>query len=324
MRVLLTGGSGFLGSALCDELVQAGHDVVVFDDHSRGKPERLARFEGRVRLVSGDVRDYDAVRNATEGCEVVWHLAYINGTRYFYEKPDVVLEVGIEGTQNTIKAALDAGVRRYVLASTSETYNSPTHVPTTESERLMIPDVTNPRFSYGGGKIACELLALHVGGFRGLETVIFRPHNFIGPDMGFEHVIPEITGRIVEVSDGLKKTEIDLPIQGDGSETRSFCDVTDGARGAFLAGERGNSGEIYHVGTEEEVSIRHLVETIGKFCGVKVNVVPGELRAGGTPRRCPAIGKLRTLGYEPQYSFEQLVERCVRWYVDHHLARREG
>ena len=132
MRVLLTGGSGFLGSALCDELVQAGHDVVVFDDHSRGKPERLARFEGRVRLVSGDVRDYDAVREATEGCEVVWHLAYINGTRYFYEKPDVVLEVGIEGTQNTIKAALDAGVRRYVLASTSETYNSPTHVPTTE------------------------------------------------------------------------------------------------------------------------------------------------------------------------------------------------
>ena len=321
MKVLLTGGSGFLGCELCNELLQAGHEVVVLDDHSRGKPARLERFGDSVQLVDGDVRDYDVVRAATESCEVVWHLAYINGTRYFYEKPDMVLEVGIEGTQNTIKAALDAGVRRYVLASTSETYNEPTHVPTTESERLMIPDVTNPRFSYGGGKIACELLTLHVAGFRGLETVIFRPHNFIGPDMGFEHVIPEITGRIVEYSDGLTKKEIDLPIQGDGSETRSFCDVTDGARGVFLAGELGENGNIYHIGTEEEVSIKQLVETIGKYCGVKVNVVPGELRTGGTPRRCPAIGKLRELGYEPKYDFEQLVERCVTWYVDYNMSK---
>ena len=150
MKVLLTGGSGFLGSELCNELLKVGHDVVVLDDHSRGKPARLERFGDQVKLVDGDVRDYNAVKAATEDCEVVWHLAYINGTRYFYEKPDIVLEVGVEGTQNTIKAALECGVRRYVLASTSETYNEPSHVPTTESERLMIPDVTNPRFSYGG------------------------------------------------------------------------------------------------------------------------------------------------------------------------------
>ena len=318
MKVLLTGGSGFLGSELCNELLKAGHDVVVLDDHSRGKPARLERFGDQVKLVDGDVRDYNAVKAATEDCEVVWHLAYINGTRYFYEKPDIVLEVGVEGTQNTIKAALECGVRRYVLASTSETYNEPSHVPTTESERLMIPDVTNPRFSYGGGKIACELLTLHLGGFRGLETVIFRPHNFIGPDMGFEHVIPEITGRIFELSNGLKTTEIDLPIQGDGSETRSFCDVTDGACGAFIAGEKGDNGHIYHIGTEEEVTIKHLVETIGQACGVKVNVVPGELRKGGTSRRCPAIGKLQSLGYEPKYTFQQAVERCVQWYVEYH------
>ncbi|MAB83636.1 MAG: NAD-dependent dehydratase [Phycisphaerae bacterium] len=324
MKVLLTGGSGFLGSQLCEELLGAGHEVVVLDDHSRGRPARLERFGDRVQLVDGDVRDLDAVRAATEGCEVVWHLAYINGTRYFYEKPDMVLEVGVKGTLNTIEAALDCGVRRYVLASTSETYNNPTHVPTTESERLMIPDVTNPRFSYGGGKIACELLTLHYGGFRGLETVLFRPHNFIGPDMGFEHVIPEITGRIFEMSNGLELKEIDLPIQGDGSETRSFCDITDGARGAFLSGEHGENGNIYHVGTEEEVSIRTLVETIGDVMGVKINVVPGELRAGGTPRRCPSVEKLRGLGYEPKYSFRQAVERCVGWYVDYHMAKRKA
>jgi UDP-glucose 4-epimerase len=97
--------------------------------------------------------------------------------------------------------------------------------------------------------------------------------------------------------------------------------VTDGGRGCFLAGEFGENGNIYHVGTEEEVSIKHLVETIGRYCGVKVNVVAGELRAGGTPRRCPAIGKLQKLGYEPKYNFDQLVERCVTWYVDYYTQK---
>lgn len=321
MKVLLTGGSGFLGSELCGKLLNAGHDVVVLDDHSRGRPARLLPFEGKVEIIAGDVRDYDTVRAATEGCEVVWHLAYINGTRYFYEKPDDVLEVGIKGTLNTVEAALDAGVRRYVLASTSETYNAPTHVPTNESERLMIPDVTNPRFSYGGGKIACELLALHLGGFRGLETIIFRPHNFIGPDMGFEHVIPEVTKRIVEVSNGLQNKTIDLPIQGDGSETRAFCDVTDGAEGCFLAGELGKPGEIYHVGCQEEVAISDLIRGIGSIMGIDINLVPGELRAGGTPRRCPDISKLGALGYQPKYSFESALRRCVEWYADYHLKQ---
>jgi len=87
----------------------------------------------------------------------------------------------------------------------------------------MIPDMTNPRFSYGGGKIASELLTLHYGGTRGLETVIFRPHNIYGANMGFEHVIPELVAKIVKLSDNLTKKSIDLPIQGSGEETRAFC-----------------------------------------------------------------------------------------------------
>jgi nucleoside-diphosphate-sugar epimerase len=95
VRALLTGGSGFLGSALCRDLVEAGHEVVVLDDNSRGRASRLTELGPQVRLVEADIRDYDAVRAAAEGCEVVWHLAYINGTRYFYERPDAVLDVGI-------------------------------------------------------------------------------------------------------------------------------------------------------------------------------------------------------------------------------------
>ena len=103
----------------------------------RGHPRRLVGLENQIDIMVGDVRNRDLVEKATTGCHTVWHLAFINGTRHFYERPDDVLDVGIRGTLNTIDAALDTGVRRYVFASTSETYNVPTHVPTTKSERLL-------------------------------------------------------------------------------------------------------------------------------------------------------------------------------------------
>lgn len=322
MKTLVTGGSGFLGAGLVKELLEAGHHVRVLDDHSRGRPARLENLD--VELVQGDVRNYDDVLNATRGCEVVWHLAYINGTRYFYERPDDVLEVGVKGAINTIEAALAENVRRYVLASTSETYNNPTKVPTDESEWLKIPDVTNPRFSYGGGKIASELLTLHLGGKRGLETVIFRPHNFYGPDMGFEHVIPEWVAKLYDLSAGLTKKRVTLPIQGDGSETRAFCYIDDGARGSFLAGEKGQPGHIYHVGVEEELAISDLATRLGAAMGLEVEIAPGELRPGGTPRRCPAIGKLAALGYEPKVSLDEGLRRTAEWYVDHLRTRAKA
>ncbi|MCK5523245.1 MAG: SDR family NAD(P)-dependent oxidoreductase, partial [Thiomargarita sp.] len=223
MKVLVTGGSGFIGAALCRKLVATGYDVRVLDDNSRGTLTRLTDIQDRIEFVEGNVCDAQAVHIATEGCQMVWHLAYINGTRFFYERPDEVLEVGIKGAINTIEAAIAAKVNRYILASTSEVYNTPSEIPTSESERIMIPDVTNPRFSYGGGKIASELLTLHYGGKRGLETVIFRPHNIYGANMGFEHVIPELVAKIVKLSDNFTKKSIDLPIQGNGEETRAFC-----------------------------------------------------------------------------------------------------
>lgn len=317
---VVTGGSGFIGAALVRELVAQGHRVRVFDDHSRGRPARLRDIEDQIELCTGDVRDPQAVREAVRGCEVVWHLAYVNGTRFFYEKPDLVLEVGIKGALNTVEAALEMGARRYVLASTSETYNEPTHIPTAEHERLMIPDVRNPRFSYGGGKIASELLALHLGAVRGLETVIFRPHNIYGPDMGFEHVIPEIVARIYRLSEGLTRAEIELPIQGDGLDTRAFCEIRDGARGAYLAGVEGGAGEIYHLGTQEEVSIAALIHQIGAALGVRLHLQPGPRRAGGTSRRCPDITKLAGLGYEPQISLAAGIERAAQWYAAHFRA----
>ncbi len=316
-RHLVTGGSGFIGAALVRELVAHGHDVRVLDDNSRGNPRRLAGLMERIDFMAGDVRDAARVDEATDGCDVVWHLAFINGTRHFYERPDAVLDVGIKGTLNTIESSIKHGVSRYVFASTSETYNTPTHVPTTESERLMIPDVTNPRFSYGGGKIAGELLTLHYAGRRGLETVIVRPHNVYGPDMGFAHVIPEIVQRILKLSDNGRKTRIELPIQGDGMETRAFCHVADGAAGFRIAGLSGGTGEIYHLGRAEESPIRELILLIGRALNIELALIPGELRPGGTKRRCPDISKLESIGVSPSVTLEAGLEQTVHWYADY-------
>ena len=317
---LVTGGSGFIGAALVRALLLDGVSVRVLDDNSRGKPRRLQGVDDKIEFVQGDVRDLETMKAASEGCETVWHLAYINGTRHFYERPDAVLDVGVRGTLNAIDAALHQGVKRFVFASTSETYNTPTHIPTTETERLMIPDITNPRFSYGGGKITGELLTLHYGGVRGLESVIVRPHNVYGPDMGFAHVIPEIVEKILVASRRLTQTEVDLPIQGDGQETRAFCYVDDGAEGFRLAGQNGDSGEIYHLGVSEEITIADLIHAMGDVLNVKLNLVAGDLRAGGTKRRCPSIEKLSAIGYSPKVSLEEGIRRTVEWYADHFLT----
>jgi nucleoside-diphosphate-sugar epimerase len=316
MKVLVTGGSGFIGAALCRQLVATGYEVRVLDDNSRGSLTRLADSPVQIDFVSGDIRDAETVHAATEGCQMVYHLAYINGTRFFYERPDEVLEVGIKGAMNTIEAAISAKVNRYILASTSEVYNTPEEIPTPESERIMIPDMTNPRFSYGGGKIASELLTLHYGGKRGLETVIFRPHNIYGANMGFEHVIPELVVKIVKISDKLTKKSIDLPIQGSGEETRAFCYIDDAIRGILLCAEKGQAGEIYHLGTQQETSIRELIEQLGQILGININIIPGRLRPGGTTRRCPNISKLSQLGYQPQIDLKEGLTRTVSWYVE--------
>ena len=311
---LVTGGGGFIGAALVRQLLAKGQQVRVIDNYSRGRPERLADLGEELELLAVDVCDLDQVREAAEGCETVWHLAFINGTRFFYERPDDVLEVGIKGTFHVIDAALAAGAKRLIFASTSETYNEPTHVPTRETERLIIPDVTNPRFSYGGGKLTGELLTLHYAGRRGLEGIIVRPHNIYGPDMGFEHVIPEIIAKIYQLSGGKKGGTLDLPIQGDGKETRAFCSIDDAGAGFRIAGENGSPGEIYHLGCQEETTIVALVEMLGKILEINLRPVSGPLRKGSTPRRCPDIAKLSALGYRPQVSLEEGLQKTAEWY----------
>src|SRR3954447_8022651 len=159
-KYLVTGGAGFLGAALVRRLVSLGHAVRVLDDGSRGAPRRLA---DRPDYVQGDIRDAETVAAATRGVDAVLHLAAVNGTEFFYSKPELVLNVGVRGMLNVIDACRQNGVGDLVVASSSEVYQTPPAVPTDESAPLVVPDPLNPRYSYGGSKIISELLAINAG-----------------------------------------------------------------------------------------------------------------------------------------------------------------
>ena len=316
-RILVTGGSGFIGSALVRALVAAGFAVRVLDDNSRGAPRRLAGIENDIEFIAGDIRDAEAVRRAVDGVDEVHHLAYVNGTEFFYSRPDLVLDVGVKGMVNVIDACRACSVRTLVLASSSEVYQSPPRVPTAEDAPLIVPDPSNPRFSYGGGKIISELMAINYGRAYFDRVLIFRPHNVYGPDMGFEHVIPQFALRFRRTAANYPAGVVPFEIQGDGSQTRSFCYVDDLVRGVMVMREKGEHLGIYHVGTAEEVTIGEVARQVAACAGREIELVSSPAPAGGTQRRCPDIGKLGALGYAPQVTLAQGLKPTVDWYWAH-------
>ncbi len=142
--ILVTGGSGFIGSALVKALVRDGHSVRVLDDNSRGAPRRLKEVEDDVEFIGGDIRDPAVVARAVRGVDEVHHLAFVNGTEFFYSAPELVLDVGVKGMINVIDACRSEGVGKLILASSSEVYQTPPQVPTDEHAPLQVPDPTNP------------------------------------------------------------------------------------------------------------------------------------------------------------------------------------
>jgi nucleoside-diphosphate-sugar epimerase len=159
-------------------------------------------------------------------------------------------------------------------------------------------------------------MTINYGRFHFDRACIFRPHNCYGPDMGEEHVIPQLTRQLGERMRDTSEGPLVLPIQGTGNETRAFVFIDDLVEGVLQIIEHGAHLEIYHVGTDEEVSINQLIGLMGRCVGREVRIQSGPLRAGGTPRRCPDIRKLKTLGYAPRVSLETGLKKTVSWYLE--------
>jgi nucleoside-diphosphate-sugar epimerase len=316
-RIVVTGGAGFIGAYLVKRLVADGWDVAVVDTMVRGDAVRFADVASDVELFTCDVRDEDGLVRAFKGAEVVMHLAAVNGTENFYTRPQLVLEVGVLGALAVTNAAREVGVADLVVASTAEVYQTPAVIPTPETIPLMLPDSLNPRYSYGGSKIVSELIAFNYGRDHYRKVQVFRPHNIYGPDMGWKHVEPQFIMRALAARDAHPDGLAPFHIQGDGTETRSFCYVDDCVDGILTMYEKGGHREIYHIGSDVELTIRDLACRIGKIVGVDLDIRPGEAPEGGTRRRCPDISKMRALGWSPTVSLDDGLERTVAWYRKH-------
>jgi nucleoside-diphosphate-sugar epimerase len=313
-KILVTGGSGFIGSGLVKVLVRAGHSVRVLDDNSRGSPRRLAGVEKNIEFIAGDVRDAQAMEGAARGMDEVHHLAFVNGTEFFYKMPELVLDVGVRGMLNVIDACRKANVGTLILASSSEVYQTPPQIPTAEDVPLVVPDVNNPRYSYGAGKLISEVMAINFGRKFFERVLIFRPHNVYGPDMGWEHVIPQFALRLHRLAQAQPEGILRFDIQGSGAETRSFCFIDDLVAGVMVMREKGEHLGIYHVGTMDEVAIADLAMRVAAVAGREIELVSGPLAAGGTPRRCPNISKLEKLGYKPRVPLDDGLKVTLDWY----------
>jgi nucleoside-diphosphate-sugar epimerase len=305
-KFLITGGTGFIGSNIANMLVSKGYDVVIFDNNHRGNDRRINKKHKNIKVIKGDIRSLKDLSKAFKNINAVIHLAYINGTKYFYSKPDLVLDVAVKGLINVFDLCLKYKVKEMYLASSSEVYHMPKKIPTDENETLKIPNIFNPRYSYGGGKILTELYGANFGKKYFKKLIIFRPHNVYGPDMGNEHVIPELLRKFKKVGKNQK-----LMIEGTGNETRSFIYISDFCEAFFTLIKKGKHLDIYNIGTERRVKIIKILEIIKKITKKKVKISRTKLKTGGTKHRCPDIKKIKKLGFKPEVSLIAGIKKCI-------------
>jgi len=302
---LVTGGTGFIGSNICKLLVKKNYNVKVFDNNFRGNFSRIKKIKNKIKFIKGDIRDQKLLNKSLKNTDAVIHLAYVNGTKHFYNKPVLILDIAIKGIINVIDACIKNKVKELYLASSSEVYQTPIKVPTDESEPLKIPDIFNPRYSYGGGKILTELMGVHYGKKYFKKLIIFRPHNVYGKDMGNEHVVPEFINRFKSLKGKRFK------IQGSGNETRSFIYIEDFLHAFELILMKGKHLNIYNIGTSEKIKIKDLAFKLAKIFKKKVLLKRTALAKGGTKIRLPNIQKIKSLGFKKKINLDQGLSKIL-------------
>lgn len=304
-RYLVTGGSGFIGSNICKLLIQLNNEVIVYDNTSRNNKNNFDDIKHDVTFVKGDIRDKKKLFSAASKAHAIIHLAYINGTKYFYSKPDLVLDVAIKGLINIFDACKKFRIKEFYLASSSEVYQTPNKVPTDETETLKVPDVFNPRYSYGAGKIISELVAINYGKKFFNKMIIFRPHNVYGPNMGNEHVIPELINKFKKARNNK------IIIQGSGKEIRSFMHIEDFIQAFALLIKKGKHLNIYNIGTQEKITIIKLVKLISKLLNKNIKIINSPLRRGSTKIRLPDIRKIKKIGFKQSVDLKEGIDRLL-------------
>ncbi len=319
MRILITGGAGFIGSHLCDALVASGHSVLALDDFSTGRHENIAHLEGHAlfSLVSADIGDEEIVRECVAAADRVFHLASAVGVRLIVEQPVRTIETIVHGTSVVLEAC--ARYRRPVLiTSTSEVYGKSSKVPFSEEDDLVIGPSTKRRWGYAVSKALDEFLAMAYWHHSRMPVIVVRLFNTVGPRQTGQYgmVVPRF------VQQALRGEP--LTVYGDGTQTRCFCHVKDVVQALVrLMDYPAARGQVFNIGNAEEISIRQLAERVIALTGSTsaIRMVPFEEAYGpdfeDMQRRVPDLSKIqKAIGYAPRHTLDDIIRDMIAYYAE--------
>jgi len=316
MKILVTGGAGFLGSHLCETLLDRGHEVWAIDAKGESKILHLLNrdnFHFVRETIFNEAMLEDLVRRA----ELIFHLAGVVGVEHYVGDPYAVLNVNINGTQKVLQVAHKYD-RKVVFASTSEVYGRNTKVPFEEDDDRVLGSTRVDRWCYSTSKAAAEHFCFAYGKI-GLPFVIVRYFNVYGPRLDKIDV-----GRVLTIFMGQILKNKPLTVIGDGSQTRCFTYVSDAIEGTIAAGMRPQAvGNIFNIGTDTEITIRTLAETMLEIAGKPksmIEYVPQEKVYGTSyediPRRVPNATRMKKiLEVTPKIGLREGLERTMNWFV---------
>jgi UDP-glucose 4-epimerase len=314
MRVLITGGAGFVGSHLADALLAAGHEVTAFDNLSTGSIDNIEHLKThpRFRYTIESVQNEPVLAEQIDRCDVVFHLAAAVGVKKIVEEPVHTIENNVHGTEVVLRHA-NKKKRLVVVASTSEVYGKSVDVPFREDADLVMGPTTKHRWAYACSKAIDEFLALAYWKEKKLPVIVIRLFNTVGPRQTGQYgmVIPTFVRQALAGQP--------ITVFGDGTQRRSFTYVGDVVDGLIaLMGEPKAVGQVFNIGNGEEISMRALAEKVKAMTASASDIVTipydQAYEAGfeDMPRRVPDISKLRGLvGYEPKVQLDETLTRVI-------------
>jgi len=304
-KVIVTGGAGFIGSHLAEELARRGYQVTILDDLSTGEMENIKELlkKGSVQFIQDSITNFSLLKELFQGAIYVFHQAALPSVPRSIKDPLAASEVNITGTLNVLLAARDNKVRKVVYASSSSVYGD---TPTLPKKEDMVP---HPQSPYAVSKLAGEHYCRVFQEVYGLATACLRYFNVYGPrqnpDSQYAAVIPRF---IRWASEGSP-----LIIFGDGEQTRDFTFIADAVEADILAAESNASG-VFNIGRGKSITINELAKLVIKLTGNNVEPVHQEPREGDIRHSLADISKAKTLGYEPRYNLEEGLEETRKFH----------
>lgn len=306
MRILITGGAGFIGSHTAEALLEEGLEITVFDNLSTGKLENISEIRSRIRFVEGDIRDFEALKAAMDDADAVLHLAAVVSVPESINQPHLAHEINATGTLNVLEAARQCGIQRVVLASSAAVYGDNPEMPLSEEANL------RSLSPYAAQKCLAEIYASVYAHLHGLSPIVLRYFNVFGPRQDPQSPYSGVLSRFIAAA----TLNQPVTIFGDGHQTRDFVYVKDVAQAnvrALLADPE-QGGVAYNVGTGSAISILEAFEMILKLSRGNGGVHFAQPREGDILFSQASIDRAsQQLGYTPKYSFEAGLSHTIAW-----------